>query len=322
LSYPVKIAASILTAVTLLFAGLSIAGANHEKGFFTIMLKANNNTENEISVGEFMYKRELDTPTLDAPAEWVGGDRRGYRCAYAFLVYRGFLVGRATYAYIDPPGDGSTPQIIDRYMEENARTYDGVIVEGDPGDPMPGSCHEQDIGTGHHSSPPSSAPYPPEVTFQHGPHAIEIRDLVKGSGSGLSGPDFQVCCSNEYDPGTDFRLGEVNENRVEVIGYQDGDAVLQILYDVMAPDSIVPGTLHPITLHVGCGLECGGHEPDQGRPPSPEPSPEPSPDQSPEPSPSPSPEPSSGPEPIPGDINGDGRVDFADLSILVENWTG
>ncbi|HUG87960.1 MAG TPA: hypothetical protein VMP42_04260, partial [Actinomycetota bacterium] len=119
MSHPVKIAASTLAAIALLFAGLSVAQANHEHGFFNIIVKANIDDDpapklqDPRLVAEFNYVRELDTPTLDAPAGWIDGDRRGYHCAYAFLTYRGWIVGRATYAYIDPPGDGNTPVVND-----------------------------------------------------------------------------------------------------------------------------------------------------------------------------------------------------------------
>jgi hypothetical protein len=83
-------------------------------------------------MAEFNYRRELDTPTLDAPAGWIDGDRRAYGCAYGFLTYRGHIVGRTTYSYIDPPGDGNEPRIIDRHMHEGERHWATGAPDGNP----------------------------------------------------------------------------------------------------------------------------------------------------------------------------------------------
>jgi hypothetical protein len=259
MSKPFTILATCMSALTLTFFGPGVASADHDgSGFFNIILLSNihddpaDKLQDPRLVAEFNYVRELQTPGLDAPAGWTDGDRKAYSCAYGFLVYRGWIVGRVTYSYIDPPGDGNQPRIVDRSMHEGIRHWATGALDGNPEPEQmePATSCPGPAGTSDQFPTLAGMPNeaPPSVTFQHGPHVIEVRDFVGGEGFGLGGPDVQ-----RLDAGSTFRLGLVTEARAEIIAYQAGVPVLQILYELMAPGWVVPGTNDPVTLHVARG---------------------------------------------------------------------
>lgn len=314
----VKTAAIGMIALSLMFMGLGLATADHtNEDFFDFLISANINDDpapklqDPRAVGTFSYDRHLTTPTLDAPAGWVDGDRKGYSCGYAFLAYRGFIVGRVTYSRIDPPDATPYTVVLDKFMVEGERNYDGTLntynvpAGGGERQPAPGRSCPFPLENGY--GPLVGDPGPkPTVTFQHGPHTIEIRDFADPADS------------DNVGPGHEFKIVSESDTRIEVIAYQDGTPVLAIYYDLMTT-AIIPGTEHPVNLFSGEG------DPEPTPSPEPSSSEEPSPEPSSSPSPEPSPEPSREPPPttgIPGDVNGDGRVNFDDLIILVENWTG
>jgi hypothetical protein len=313
----VKTAAIGMIALSLMFMGLGLATADHtNEDFFDFIITANVNDDpapklqDPRAVGTFSYDRHLTTPTLDAPAGWVDGDRNGYSCGYAFLAYRGFIVGRATYSRIDPPDTTPYTVVLDKFMSEGVRNYDGTLntydvpAGGGEARPAPGMSCPSPLEKSYAPLIGDAGPRP-AVTFQHGPHTIEIRDFADPT-------DI-----NNVGPGHEFKIVSESDTRIEVIAYQDGTPVLAIYYDLMTT-AIIPGTEHPVTL-----LSGAPSEPEPGPSPSPEPSPDGEP--SPEPSSAPSPETSTEPPPergVRGDLNGDGRVNFEDLIILVENWTG
>jgi len=259
----VRLVAVALGSLSLMFVGVGPASAGHDNGFFNFIVEANVNDDpapklqDPRLVAEFNYVRDLNTPTLDAPAGWVDGDRRGYECGYAFLVYRGFIVGRTTYSYINPPGDGNETGIIDRFMHEASEGFGLKYENGTPMENPPTDAQNNQScpggATTEHTPPSSNDPPPPPVTFRHGPHAIEVRDFVGGEGTGLDGPDVQ-----RLEEGTTFKLVSVSETRVEIIALQDGVPVLQILYELMAPGWEVPGTNDAVTLDVGAAYNLQG----------------------------------------------------------------
>jgi hypothetical protein len=313
----VKIAAVSMTALSLMLMGFGLASAGHTNvDFFDFVISSNVNDDpapdlqDPRAVGTFRYERHLTTPTLDAPAGWVDGDRKGYSCGYAFLAYRNFIVGRVTFSRIDPPDSTPYTVVLDEFMSEGVRNYDGTLNTYDTpaggGEPRPAPGMSCPFPLEKSYEPLIGDPGPsPVVTFHHGPHTIEMRDFadradVKGIG-----------------PGHTFEVVAESDTRIEIIAYQDGTPVLAIYYDLMTT-AIIPGTEHPVAM---LSSTPGEQEPEPG--PSPEPSPDGEP--SPEPSSAPSPETSTEPPPEPGvrgDLNGDGRVNFADLLILVDHWTG
>lgn len=252
---PFSILATCMSVLALTFVGPGVASAEHEgSGFFNIILESNIHDgkapklQDPRLVAEFNYVRQLHTPGLDAPAGWTDGDRKAYSCAYGFLIYRGWIVGRVTYSYVDPPGDGNEPRIIDRSMHEGIRHWATGALDGNP-DPEQmepaTSCPGAAGPSGQFPKLTEAYERPLSVTFQHGPHTLEVRDFVGGEGFGLGGPDVQ-----RLEKGTAFRLGIVTDDRVEIIAYQDGVSVLRIVYELMAPGWVVPDTHHPVTLHV------------------------------------------------------------------------
>jgi len=238
--------------------------------------------------GQFRYEREVTTPTLDAPAGWVDGDRVRYDCGWTFLTYRQWIVGRATYTSIDPAAKDEPPRgalINDKYMGEGIRRYDGTY-EGPGGDEQfDEDCTNPPSGDGISGAGPSNrGVYPdlpadhdfgslPVVVFYHGPHDLEIRDFADLDDTIVP-----------MDGSLRVQIVAQDERRVTVVGYNQlpsgmWRARVEVHFDVMVPGGIVPGTDHPVELRTT--LE-----------PEPEPSPSPSPTEEPSPSPEPSPDPS------------------------------
>jgi len=292
----VKLAAVGLAALAVGFTGLALAD-HTGAGRFDLMIQTdedgNKAEDTDVSLH---YLRALSTPTLDAPAGWVDGDRWQYKCGYAFLEYRGHIVGRVTAVRMVPPDRSNYILVNDKFMHEGIRHYaTGALDQNpEPEQMEPGtSCRLE--GTEPYEPLVGDGEFP-VVTFQHGPHAIEVRDFSDGDDVSRLGS-------------TEFKLLSADENRVTIVAFRNRLPIGAIYYDRMA-DYVIPGTSDPVTLRVDCGLECAPPMPSPT--PSPSPSPEPTPT---EPSPSP-------PGPLLGDINDDGRVDIEDLRILVDNWTG
>jgi hypothetical protein len=273
---------------------------------------------NDRYYGRFNYFTELDTPGLDAPAGWLGGDRVAYRCGWVHLQYRGWIVGRATYTSVGGPNEGGA-SVNDAFMVEGSRHYDGAPDwQDEPNrDQFDDECTNPPSGDGMSAAGPETI-YPDRpagasfealpVVFYHGPHDIEIRDF-----NDLDDTTVPVHSS--------LRLDTVaqTERRVTLVGYEQmGNgtfrARVEIHFDVMVPGGVVPGTAHPVELRTT--LEPHEEEP------SPSPSPSPSPEPSPLPSPSKSPEPSPSPSPasLAADFDGDGDVDTDDLRAYIEAW--
>jgi hypothetical protein len=250
----VRIVAVSMTALSLMFMEVGLAAADHtSEDFMDFIITANvgddpaPKLQDPRAVGTFRYQRHLATPTLDAAAGWVDGDRKGYQCAYTFLAYRGFIVGRATYSYLDPPGDGNEPRILDRFMDEGARNYDGTLntydvpAGGGEAQPAPGRSCPFPLEKAY--DPLTGDPGPkPVVTFQHGPHTIEVRDHADAA-------DI-----DNVGPGHKFSIVSESNERIEVIAFQDGSPVLAIHYDLMTT-AVIPGTDHPVTMFSNRHLE-------------------------------------------------------------------
>ena len=78
-----------------------------------------------------VYGMMLTAPyvrVLPSGAIWLAGDRDGYKGVYGFLKHEGVIVGRFTFAGGYQSEGGQTTQIIDRYMGEGVRWYDGTLV--------------------------------------------------------------------------------------------------------------------------------------------------------------------------------------------------
>lgn len=255
-----------LFATALVLAGTTTATADHSgDGQFEFLVAIDTDGDRgklENQATQVIYHRNLDTHTLDAEAGWTDGDRKAYTCGYAFLRYRGFIVARVHIARFNPDGAPAYVGVQDRYMHEGALNFDGTVpVEGnttqdgkqlavDDGKSCPGLASEE--------YEPHAGPFdaPPVVTFQHGPHAIDVRDFADSA-------DVDV-----DDPTIHWQLFEQSPTKVTVLAYHaDNLPVVALYYELVGdPDQgltqgdTIPGTMHPVTMHVGCGLDCGGHE--------------------------------------------------------------
>jgi hypothetical protein len=190
-------------------------------------------TPDRRKVGSLVYPRHLATPTLDAPAGWLDGDRIAYRCGYAFLEYRGVIVGRVIVTRIDPSNARPYVRVNDAYMVEGVRHVDGTV------DPTPNQHNEEcPRPTVKYQRLVGDADPVPIVTFQHGPHTIEVRDFGDPSDVKKVGQGHQ------------FKTVEVTPDRIAVVAYQDRTPALAIYYDRMYSE-VVPGTMHPVTLLSG-----------------------------------------------------------------------
>lgn len=308
---------AIGAALLLLLVGGS-AQADHQGGNeFKFMLAIDEDSDGhaENFALDDIYKRDLTglVPTLDAAAGWVDGDRQGYTCAYAFLKYRDTIVGRVTVRKFKDPVDPRNAyiELQDKFMHEGALNFDGTVptedVTSGGGEAAADdglSCDTGDVGPGGAAKegyePLTGEPEFPVITYQHGPHAIEVRDFADPE-------DFDV-----EDSTIVYDLVSATPTQVIVLAYQDnGDLPLASIYYELVGDpqkgvavgDLTPGTKHPVTMHVDCGHECHGmphHEPAPGH----------------------APELGHAPEPSVGDLNGDGRVDAVDIRILMANWTG
>jgi hypothetical protein len=232
--------------------------------------------------GRFNYLEELETPGLDAPAGWIAGDRVAYRCAWEFLTYRDWIVGRVTYTSIGGPNaDGA--RINDEDAVEGHRHYDGAPDWADEPnqDQFDSECENPPSGGGNSTAGPATT-YPDlpathefnakPVVFYHGPHDIEIRNF-----SDLEDTTVPT------DPTLRLDTVAETEDRITLVGYQQlasGSfrARVEIHFDITNPGETVPNTEHPVELRTT--LE-PPHEHE------PEPSPEPSPTEEPSPSPEP-----------------------------------
>jgi hypothetical protein len=205
--------------------------------------------------GRFNYFDTLDTPGLDADAGWRAGDRVKYACLWDFLDYREYLIGRATYTSIGGPNGGGA-SINEKYMEEGYRHYAGAPDHADEPnrDQFDDECTNPPSGDGITTAGPETS-YPDRpasdsfvaetVTFQHGPHPIEVRD-------------FNDLEDTTVPLHSSLRLDTVNvtDRRVTIVGYSQLSngmfrARVEIHFDLMAPGVIVPGTDHPVTLISG-----------------------------------------------------------------------
>jgi hypothetical protein len=235
---------------------ISVAGdpTGHNRDAFEFRIY-DDASESSRPFGRFIYGEELDTPSLDAPAGWVAGDRVAYRCGWAFLTYRNWIVGRVTYTSIGGPNEAGA-FVNDAFMLEGQRHYDGRA------DPEIGTGDDNERQFGDEcTNPPSgdrtraAGPAPrwptlpmdfefgasPVIVFHHGPHDIEVRDFADVDDvTKLPHPDLRL------------RIAAQTERRVTVVGYErqpDGWVPrLEVHFDVMVPGGIVPETQHPVEI--------------------------------------------------------------------------
>jgi hypothetical protein len=225
----------LVAAVALMALLVTPASASDSEQFsFTVTTERNGVVR---EVGTFGYARTLVTPTLDAPAGWTDGDRIAYRCGFAFLVYRGQLVGRVTFTRIDPADADPYAKINDRYLHERSLDWDGSSYTGP--DDRSSFCPDPEEAYLPLEGDPGP---PPVVTFQHGPHTIDVRDFSDPADA------------SEVGPGHQFKIVKVTPDRVAVVAYEDGIPAVAVYYDRLSSE-VVPGTMHPVTLLTSSGLD-------------------------------------------------------------------
>lgn len=122
---------------------------------------------------------------------WLAGDRVAYHCAYTFLQHNGEIVGRVTFQRI--AGASSYVQIIDKFMPEGVRWYDGSPT------PVAGEGNKySDCPPVSQAYEPSSSPDErPKVVYWTAamtnaePKALEIRDYLTIQ-PGVAGTTFDL----------------------------------------------------------------------------------------------------------------------------------
>jgi hypothetical protein len=170
-------------------------------------------------VGIFPYIRDLPSG-----AHWADGDRRGYRCAYTFLLdSQDRVVGRVTFAALER--SRSYLRINDKYMAESherpvARYYGGEPIPIDP-----------ETGLSEWNSPELSCPVATESYAQGVPEGpVPVIEFVDLGGKILETRDY----SNVYESttrGHEFRIVARTPDRVAVLAYEDGTPVMAVYYD-------------------------------------------------------------------------------------------
>lgn len=175
--------------------------------FFTIMLGGNTGTG---KLWTAPYIR-----VLPSGAEWLDGDRAGYRCAYMFLAHQGQIVGRVTFARID----GVDYAVVnDKHMDEGMRYYDGSLAG--PGAPKElGEC-----------------PFPAE-TYQPSTGPEERATIVYWvDGMPVETRNYKA---TEVRPGVTFQQMTKTSTRITVVGYLDGLPAIVVYYDVLATNAAI-----------------------------------------------------------------------------------
>lgn len=157
---------------------------------------------------------------------WLAGDRVAYHCAYTFLQHNGEIVGRVTFQRV--AGASSYVQIIDKFMPEGVRWYDGSPT------PVAGE------GNRYSDCPPVSQNYEPgaipderpKVVYWSGDTALEIRDYLTIK-PGVAGVTFDLIdVIDEPFTVTAPTSGVLTVNsRVTVLARENGVPFTVIYYD-------------------------------------------------------------------------------------------
>lgn len=147
--------------------------ARYNNGFYLMVKKVIPGGSTQYWSAPYLYS----TPYVPNTG-WLAGDRVAYNCAYAFLQHNGTIVGRVTFHRI--AGASSYAQIVDKFMSEGQRFYDGSLT------PISGEGNE------YRDCPSVSQSYETVVTPDERPKvvywsgatnaalgvAIEIRDYL------------------------------------------------------------------------------------------------------------------------------------------------
>lgn len=156
--------------------------------------------------------------TLPSGAGWTDGDRVGYRCAYAFLMNGGQVVGRVTFSRVSEAA--AYVRINDEHMVEGARHYDGTVASGEVS-----QLNECPAPTQSYTS--FSGDQRPVITYETGCAVLETRNyanLVPGAG-------------------VTFQQVESTDDRVTVVAYKNGLPIVVIYYDSMSPSVVMNSNL-------------------------------------------------------------------------------
>lgn len=164
------------------------------------------------------YFRDLPFTT---GAGWTDGDRAGYRCMYAFLLYQGEVVGRVTFTRV--PAADSYAAVKDKFMVEGERYYDGTLApENAPKElgecPWPVADY----------APATGSDQRPTITYS------------TTSGSVLEVRNYKNTVALN---GITFRQVESTPQRVTVVAYKDNLPAIVIYYESMVPGVVMNSDL-------------------------------------------------------------------------------
>lgn len=164
---------------------------------------------------------------------WLPGDRVAYSCAYTFLQHEGEIVGRVTFQRV--AGASGYVQIIDKFMPEGVRWYDGSFT------PVAGE------GNRYSDCPPVDQSYGavvvpderPKVVYWSGDTVLEIRDYLTIQ-PGVAGTTFDLIdVIDEPFTVNAPTSGVLTVNsRVTVLARENGVPFTVIYYDGMGTGQV------------------------------------------------------------------------------------
>jgi hypothetical protein len=149
-----------------------------------------------------------------AGAQWVAGDREGYRCGYGFILdSNGEIDGR--FAFVRPP-DQTYAKVSDTYMEEGVRYLDGSLYTGGGNEVTEEDCTNVMSPIDYEGACRPVDERPRVGYFDEKGNILDIRDY-----------------SNTAATNVNFNLHSFNGSRATVIACEDGLVGMIVYYDSM-----------------------------------------------------------------------------------------
>lgn len=172
---------------------------------FQVIIKG---IEDGVTWWQAPYLRSL---SFTSGVGWTDGDRGQYRCLYAFLLRNGAVVGRVTFT-TKGGESGNYPFVLDKYMVEAARYYDGKVA--------PKGKVEL------HQCPPPSEEYQP----YSGPDQRPTIKYMSPAGETLEIRNYKNTLAL---PDVKFQQFAKTPQKVTIVAHKDGQPKVFIYYESM-----------------------------------------------------------------------------------------